>query len=551
MHIVLLSSCLFMGGLAHAANDLPGGGIDAQALGRHVQVLASEAFEGRAPASAGEQRTVDYLIEQFSAVGLQPGGEDGRWVQEVPLVRVSTRQAPTARLHLGHGVRELVNGQDITLQSLQPQDQITLDKAPLVFIGYGIDAPERGWDDYKQQDLRGKIAIVLINDADFHAEQPGAFDGRAVTYYGRWTYKYEEAARRGAAGVLIVHDTAAAAYPWATVRASGTSPLFDIQRPPAEAMAAHTPLRGWIEPGVARELFAAAGQDLDQLSRQAMQAGFVPVALAGVALSAELALLHEPVRSRNVVARLDGSSQAGEAVVFSAHWDSYGIGQPDAQGRTIRPGAVDNATGVAAVLELARVFAAGPQPQRSLYFVAFTAEEKGLLGASYFAAHPPVPLAQVAAVLNIEMFSPDGATADIASWGRGRVSLEQDLAEVASARGRYYSPDPDLEAGFFYRADHFAFARLGVPAITIGAGLDALDGGLERGRARRQAYFANCYHQACDGWTPDWDAAGLAADTLLVYDLGLRLANSRDWPQWESESEFAAARHASNDQRAN
>ena len=551
MHIVLLSSCLFAGGLAHAANDLPGGGIDPQALDRHVQVLASPAFEGRAPASAGEQRTVDYLIEQFSAAGLQPGGEDGRWVQEVPLVRVSTRQTPTARLHLGDNVRELVNGQDITLQSLQPQDRITLDKAPLVFIGYGIDAPERGWDDYKQQDLRGKVAIVLINDADFHAEQPGAFDGRAVTYYGRWTYKYEEAARRGAAGVLIVHDTAAAAYPWATVRASGTSPLFDIQRPPAEAMAAHTPLRGWIEPGVARELFAAAGQDLDQLSRQAMQAGFVPVALAGVALSAELALLHEPVRSRNVVARLDGGSHAGEAVVFSAHWDSYGIGQPDAQGRTVRPGAVDNATGVAAVLELARVFAAGPQPQRSLYFVAFTAEEKGLLGASYFAAHPPVPLAQVAAVLNIEMFSPDGATADIASWGRGRVSLEQDLAEVASARGRYYSPDPDLEAGFFYRADHFAFARLGVPAITIGAGLDALDGGLERGRARRQAYFANCYHQACDGWTPDWNAAGLAADTLLVYDLGLRLANSRDWPQWESGSEFAAARHASNDQRAN
>ncbi|KRG57583.1 peptidase M20 [Stenotrophomonas koreensis] len=550
MHIVLLSSCLFAGGLAHAANDLPGGGIDAQTLNRHVQVLASEAFEGRAPASAGEQRTVDYLVEQFSAAGLQPGGEDGRWVQEVPLVRVSTRQTPTARLHLGDSVRELVNGQDITLQSLQPQAQITLDRLPLVFIGYGINAPERGWDDYKQQDLRGKIAIVLINDADFHAGQPGAFDGRAVTYYGRWTYKYEEAARRGAAGVLIVHDTAAAAYPWATVRASGTSPLFDIQRPPAEAMAAHTPLRGWIEPGVARELFAAAGQDLDQLSRQAMQADFVPVALAGVALSAELALLHEPVRSRNVVARLDGGSHAGEAVVFSAHWDSYGIGQPDAQGRTVRPGAVDNATGVAAVLELARVFAAGPQPQRSLYFVAFTAEEKGLLGASYFAAHPPVPLAQVAAVLNIEMFSPDGATADIASWGRGRVSLEQDLAEVASARGRYYSPDPDLEAGFFYRADHFAFARLGVPAITIGAGLDALDGGITAGRQRRQAYFANCYHQACDGWDASWNPAGLAADTLLVYDLGHRLANSRQWPQWEDGSEFAAARQASQAQRS-
>lgn len=550
MHIVLLSSCLFVGGLAQAANDLPGGGIDPQALNRHVQVLASDAFEGRAPATAGEQRTVDYLIEQFSAAGLEPGGDDGGWVQQVPLVRASTRGTPTAQLHIGAQTRALVNGQDITLQSLQPQAEIVLDNLPLVFVGHGIDAPERGWNDYKQQDLRGKIALVLINDADFHAEQPGAFDGRAVTYYGRWTYKYEEAARRGAAGVLIVHDTAAAAYPWATVRASGTSPLFDIQRPHAEAMAAHTPLRGWITPELAQELFAAAGQDFQALSRQAMQADFQPVALAGVGLSAQLQLVQEPVQSRNVVARLRGSSHADEAVVISAHWDSYGIGQADAQGRTIRPGAVDNATGVAAVLELARVFAAGPVPQRSLYFVGFTAEEKGLLGANYFAAHPPVPLAKLAAVLNIEMFSPDGASADIASWGRGRVSLEADLAEAAKARGRYYSPDPDLEAGFFYRADHFAFARLGVPAITIGAGLDALDGGIEAGRQRRQAYFANCYHQACDGWDASWNPAGLAADTLLVYDLAQRLANSRHWPQWQAESEFAATRQASNDQRA-
>ena len=550
MHMVLLSSCLFVGGLAQAANDLPGGGIDPQALNRHVQVLASPAFEGRAPASAGEQRTVDYLIEQFSAAGLEPGGDDGGWVQQVPLVRVSTRDTPTAQLHLGGQTRELVNGQDITLQSLQPREQVTLDNLPLVFVGHGIDAPERGWNDYKQHDLHGKIALVLINDADFRAGQPGAFDGRAVTYYGRWTYKYEEAARRGAAGVLIVHDTAAAAYPWATVRASGTSPLFDIQRPQAEAMAAHTPLRGWITPELAQELFAAAGHDFDALVRQAMLPGFQPVELAGVGLSAQLELVHEPVHSRNVVARLGGSSHADEAVVISAHWDSYGIGPADAQGRTIRPGAVDNATGVAAVLELARVFAAGPAPQRSLYFVAFTAEEKGLLGASYFASHPPVALEQLAAVLNIEMFSPDGATADIASWGRGRVSLEADLAAAAKARGRYYSPDPDLEAGFFYRADHFAFARLGVPAITIGAGLDALDGGVTAGRQRRQAYFANCYHQACDGWDASWNPAGLAADTLLVYDLGHRLANSRLWPQWEDGSEFAAARQASQAQRS-
>lgn len=547
MNMLLLSSCLFVGGLAHAANDVPL--IDGHALSRHVQVLASDAFEGRAPASAGEQRTVDYLIEQFSAAGLQPGAADGSWVQPVPLVRARVAGEVSATLHLAGSTRALVNGQDITVQSLQPRERIRLEQAPLVFVGYGITAPERGWDDYKQQDLRGKIALVLINDADFESPQPGAFDGRAVTYHGRWTYKYEEAARRGAAGVLIVHETAPAAYPWATVQASGTSPLFDIQRGHAQAMAAHTPMRGWIQRSLAEQLFTAAGLDFEQAKRRAMQADFQPVVLDGAGLSVDFSLVREAVESRNVVARLAGSSHADESVVFSAHWDGYGIGAPDADGNTIRRGAIDNATGVAAVLELGRVFAAGPQPQRSLYFVAFTAEEKGLLGASYFAAHPPLALETLAAVINIEMFSPDGATADIASWGRGRVSLEGSLAQVAQARGRRYTADPDLEAGFYYRADHFAFARHGVPAITIGPGLDVLDGGPDVGRARRQAYFAACYHQPCDAWSPDWDPAGLAADTQLVYDLGHQLANSRHWPQWEAGAEFAARREASGDQR--
>ncbi|HBN54509.1 MAG TPA: peptidase M20 [Stenotrophomonas sp.] len=545
MRMLLLSSCLFVGGIASAANDLPGGGIDPDALSRHVRVLASDEFEGRAPATAGEQRTVDYLVEQFRKAGLQPGGKDGSWVQEVPLVRAQVDGEVEAWLQLGEQRTRLVNGQDVTLQSLSPQDVVDRQDLPLVFVGYGIDAPERHWDDYKGVDLAGKIAVVLINDADFEADAPGAFDGKAVTYYGRWTYKFEEAARRGADGVLIVHETAPAAYPWATVKASGTSPLFDIQRSEDDARALHTPLRGWMQRALAERIFAAAGLDFEAEKRKAMRADFRPVPLGDARLSASFWIKREPVVTRNVVAKLDGAAHPDESVIFSAHWDAFGIGQPDANGDTVRHGAIDNATGVASVLELARVFAAGPRPQRTLYFLALTAEEKGLLGASYYAEHPLAPLETTVAVLNIEMFSPDGETADIATWGKGRVSLEADVDRVARARGRRWSPDPNLEAGFFYRADHFAFARKGVPAITVGAGLDKRDGGIKAGRALRDAYFARCYHQACDAWSPQWDARGLAADTLLVYDLGLELANSRRWPAWDTGAEFEAAREAS------
>lgn len=549
MRMLLLSSCLFVGGIASAANDLPGGGIDPEALSRHVRVLASDEFEGRAPATAGEQRTVDYLVEQFRKAGLQPGGKDGSWVQEVPLVRAQVDGEVEAWLQLGTQRTRLVNGQDLTLQSLSPQDVVDRQDLPLVFVGYGIHAPERHWDDYKDVDLAGKIAVVLINDADFEADAPGAFDGKAVTYYGRWTYKFEEAARRGADGVLIVHETAPAAYPWATVKASGTSPLFDIQRSEADARALHTPLRGWMQRTLAERIFAAAGLDFETEKRKAMRADFRPVPLGDARLSASFWIKREPVVTRNVVAKLEGAAHPDESVIFSAHWDAFGIGQPDANGERVRHGAIDNATGVASVLELARVFAAGPRPQRTLYFIALTAEEKGLLGASYYAEHPLAPLETTAAVLNIEMFSPDGETADIATWGKGRVSLEADVDRVARARGRRWSPDPNLEAGFFYRADHFAFARKGVPAITLGAGLDKRDGGIAAGRALRDAYFARCYHQACDAWSPQWDARGLAADTLLVYDLGLELANSRYWPAWDTGAEFEAAREASDTAR--
>jgi len=544
MRILLLSACLFVGGVAQAANDAALA-IDGEALSRHVRVLASDEFEGRAPATPGEQRTIDYLIAQFRDAGLEPAGDDGGWTQAVPLVRAQVDGPVQATLTQNGRTRALRNGEDVTLQSLRPGSEVVVEQAPLVFVGYGISAPERHWDDYKGVDLHGKIAVVLINDADFESLQPGAFDGRAVTYYGRWTYKFEEAARRGAAGVLIVHETAPAAYGWNTVRSSGLSPLFDIERDEAQARAMHTPLRGWLQREQAVTLFGDAGLDFDALKRQAMQADFRPVLLGDARLSARFKVRRERVVTHNVAARLRGTTRPEETVVFSAHWDAFGVGEADAQGDRIRHGAVDNATGVASVLELARAFAAGPRPQRSLLFLALTAEEKGLLGASYYAAHPLVPLERTAAVLNMEMFSPNGPTRDIASWGLGRVSLEQDLARVAKAHGRDYTPDPNLEAGFFYRADHFAFARAGVPAITVGPGLDRVEGGVAAGKQLRDTYFANCYHQACDRWTAQWDARGHAADTQLVHDLGSELANSEGWPRWAPESEFKAARDAS------
>ena len=525
---------------AAAPTAVPGGGISGEALSGHVRILASDEFEGRAPATPGEDRTIAYLSKAFAEAGVQPGGDDGGWTQAVPLVRAQLRGDARVSWTLDGRRAPLVNGDDLTVQSLHPDPRVDIKDAPLVFVGYGVNAPERDWDDYKGVDLRGKIMVVLVNDPDFETDAPGAFDGRGMTYYGRWTYKYEEAARQGAAGVLIVHETAPAAYGWATVRASGLSPVFDIERD--DAARVHTPMRGWLQRERAVQLFAAAGLDFEAEKKKAQRADFQPLPLAGATLSVAFDTQRERVVTHNVVGRLDGASRPDETVIYSAHWDAFGIGEPDADGDRIRHGAIDNATGVAAVIELARVHAAGPRPARSLLFIALTAEEKGLLGAAHYAAHPLAPLETTAAVINIEMLSPDGPTRDIASWGKGRVSLERDLERVARARGRTYSPDPNLEAGFFYRADHFAFARLGVPGITMGAGLDRVDGGVDRGKALRDAYFARCYHQACDNWSADWDMRGQVADVTLLYDLGRGIADGGAWPQWDAESEFAGER---------
>ena len=538
-------ACLLPLSATAAAPDA--GGASGEALMRHVRVLASDAFEGRAPATPGEEKTIAELVEELRKAGVQPGGEDGGWTQAVPLLRALVEGPVQATLRVGGQARTLANGEDLTLQTLSPVDRVEVRDAPLVFVGYGITAPERGWDDYKGVDLAGKVAVVLVNDPDFETAEPGAFDGRAVTYHGRWTYKYEELARRGALGALIVHETAPAAYGWDTVRSSGLSPLFDIPR--EDAARHHTLLRGWMHRDLAVSLFAQAGLDFEREKARAQTTAFAPVALGDATLSAAFDVVRDEVVTRNVIGRLEGASRADETVIYSAHWDAYGVGEP-VDGDPVRHGAVDNATGVAAVLELARMFAQAPRPARSLLFMALTAEEKGLQGASYYVANPLAPLETTAAVINIEMLSPDGPTRDIASWGNGRVSLEQDLRRVAEAAGRTYSPDPNLEAGYFYRADHFAFARAGVPAITVGAGLDRLDGGIPSGQALREAYFADCYHRPCDDWSADWDVSGQVQDVNLLYALGREIADGAGWPGWLEGSEFKAVRARSDAARA-
>ncbi|NZA26175.1 M28 family peptidase [Luteimonas sp. SJ-92] len=521
------------------AADAAGGAISADNLAGHLRILASDEFEGRAPDTPGEEKTVAYIGEQFAAAGLEPAGDDGGWTQAVTLERSEIRGAVAASFRVAGDVRTLANGEEIALETLHPAGGVDMKDVPLVFAGYGITAPELDWDDYAGLDVAGKIVVVLVNDPDFETST-GRFGGRAMTWYGRWAYKYLEAARRGAAGVLIVHETEPAAYPWATVRNGRAAPQFDIVRDDADRH--HLRVRGWIQRPVAERLFADAGLDFEQAKGAAQQPGFRAHALGDASFSTKFDVARSRITSRNVLGLLPGSGRADETVIVSGHWDSFGIGQPDDSGDAIINGAVDNATAIASMLEIARVLKTGPAPSRSVLFAALTAEESGLLGATHYAANPVRPLETTAAAINMEMWSPDGPTRDISSWGLGKVSLERELEAAAVAEGRVYSPDPDLEAGFFYRADHFAFAQAGVPAITVGPGMDQLEGGVEGGKAARARYFAERYHQPDDEFDDGWDMRGPTADTEVVLRLVRTIADSGEWPVWDRDSEFRALR---------
>lgn len=519
----------------------PAPDVSTTRMAADVQVLASPAFEGRAPGTAGEERTVAWAIAAFKAAGVQPGGPNGEWTQAVPLVHT---RLGTGTVTAG-GAR-WQQGRDVYLSTVRPVDRVRIAAAPMVFVGYGVHAPERGWDDFKGVDLHGKVAVFLVNDPDFEAVAGegafGKFGARRMTYYGRWTYKFEEAARQGAIAALIVHDMPGAGYGWPTVTAPGGE-NYDVERAPGDTRVA---LQGWIEGGAAARLFAAAGLDLAAERVRARRTDFRPVALRGQTLTADYAVATEHAQSRNVLAKLPGRTHPDEVVMFGAHWDAYGIGPADAQGRTIRPGANDDGLGVAAVLEAARAFARGPRPDRTVAFALWTGEERGLLGSETYARAPVYPAAKTVANLTFDILQTGGPAHDVLLVGPGQNALEDRFAAAIAAQGRVVTPEALPERGLFYRADHFSLARQGVPTLllmAISGAPDLVAGGRPAGQAWLDGYM-KCYHQTCDAWDPRWDLRGAAQDVTAMLTVGRGLANGRDWPAWRAGSEFKAVRDA-------
>lgn len=516
-----------------------------------IRVLSSDAFEGRSPNSAGEEKTVAYLVEHLKAIGLQPGGDlkDGQraWTQDVPLSRFEIVGTPKLSATVNGAVRPLSQGDDLAIRAAMTNvDQVTFANAPLVFVGYGVKAPERNWDDFKGVDLKGKIAVVLINDPDFEGGE-GDFGGKGMTYYGRWTYKYEEAARQGALGLIIVHETAGASYGWPTVKNSNTNEMFDIVR--KDPTKDHPTVEGWMQRDLAVELFQAAGLDFEAQKAAARTRGFRPVELKGVTLSGDYRVRHEVIVSKNVVGLLPGKSRPDETVMYTAHWDHIGVGAPDAAEDHIYNGAIDNATGTAGLLELARLQKAAGPAERSIVFLWVTAEEKGLLGSEYYAANPLYPLAKTAGVLNADGMNVFGPSKDFTISGSTRLELLDMLVAKAAERGRTYTPDPNTYAGYFFRSDHFSLAKRGVPAISFGGGQDWVDGGVEAGKASAEAYRKDRYHQQADNFDPSWPLTGMAADVELLFALGRDLADSKRWPEWGEGVEFKAVRDATKAER--
>ncbi|MEO6433820.1 MAG: M28 family peptidase [Sphingomicrobium sp.] len=517
--------------------------FDPQRFAAHVRTLGSDTFEGRGPATAGETKTVAYISDQFAEAGLQPGGDikNGKrqWTQAVPLLKSEWVAQPTITLDIAGTPMALTQADQISARA--PTNGMTaldLAKVPLVFAGYGVKAPERGWDDFKGQDLKGKIIVVLVNDPDFEGGE-GDFGGKAMTYYGRWTYKYEEGARQGAAGVLIIHETEPASYGWATVKNSNTNTMFDIVR--ANPAADHPPLEAWIQTDLAERLFAASGTSLAAMKAAARRKDFRPVPLKA-SLTLKGAAKTEVITSANVVGLVRGAKYPDETLIYSAHWDHLGIGAPDSTGDTIYNGAADNGTGIAQLIEQGRAFAAGPRPDRSVVFMAVTAEEKGLLGSEYYAANPLYPAALTVGMINTDVMGVLGPARDFSVRGSQRFALLDILIEEAAKRGKSFSPDPRPEAGSFYRSDHFTLAKAGIPALSYGSGQDLVKGGIARAQAWQKNYTEKMYHQPADEYAPDWDFTGIADDAALLHAVGLRLANSRSWPEWGAESEFAAKR---------
>ncbi len=520
--------------------------IEPQPILDRIKVLASDDFQGRAPGTAGEEKTIHYLEDEFKKLGLKPGNTDGTYIQKVPLVGITA--APTTPLTISKGgTKQVIKWRDeMVAWTKHVEDTASITNSEMIFAGYGVEAPEFNWDDFKGVDVKGKTIVVLVNDpAVPDPSNPGKLDpktfgGDAMTYYGRWTYKFEEGARKGAAGVLIVHEEGPAGYPFSVVQGN-LNEKFDLVTP--DKNAGRAAIEGWVTLDAARTIFKMAGQDFDALKKQAATREFKPVPL-GLTASLGIKNTLRTIDSHNVVAKLEGSDPAhkDEYVVYSAHWDHFGIGTP-VKGDKIYNGALDNASGVATVLEIARAFTqVQPAPKRSILFLMVTAEEQGLLGSQYYATNPIYPLDKTLANINIDGVNQWGRTKDLTIIGLGASELDDYIKAAAAEQQRTLRGDPEPEKGFYYRSDHFNFAKQGVPALDPDAGIEFIGKPAEYGKQKRDEYTEHDYHAPSDEVKPDWDLTGAADDAELLFAVGYRVANADKYPEWRAGNEFKAKR---------
>ncbi len=517
--------------------------LNADDFAEMVKTLASDAFEGRAPGTPGEDKTVEYIKAQFERIGLQPGN-NGQWFQTVPMQETTADPATTMTIDVGGKTHTLAFGADMVVGTRTGQTDVKVDASELVFVGYGVDAPEQQWNDYAGVDVKGKTVVMLVNDPGFHAKDANLFLGNRMTYYGRWTYKFEEAARKGAAAALIIHDTEGASYGWDVVKNSWSGAQYDLRS--ADDPEPRLPVQGWITGEQARTLFADAGLDIDKLRADANKRGFKPVpmkAKMSVALKSTVA----EKSSRNVLGLLPGTEKPDEAVVYLAHWDHLGKHDneqtPDGKTDVIYNGAVDNATGVAGIIEIAEQMAKIGKPKRSVLFLAVTLEESGLLGSKYYVANPTIPLDKTVAVINLDAMGVSGRSKDLVVTGMGNSELEDILKPIAQKQGRTLVEESNPAGGYYFRSDHFNFAKAGVPALYTDAGSDLVEGGKAAGDAAGKDYNDNRYHKPGDEYDPaTWKLDGVIEDLAAVYEVGLQVANGDTWPNWYKDNAFRAAR---------
>jgi len=504
--------------------------INTAQLIEHTKVLSSDEFGGRAPSSEGEKLTLDYLTEQFTAIGFKPGNGDS-FLQEVPLVSIEASSDMT----LAIGGKEYQHGTDMVMGSARISELEQLKNSELVFVGYGVNAPEYNWNDYKDLDVKGKTVVILVNDPGFATQDPELFTGNAMTYYGRWTYKYEEASRQGAEGAIIIHETAPASYGWSVVKNSWTGPQFSFQR--EDLNKGRVAVEGWINSDVATELFSKAGLDFDKMKERAAQGSF-NIDMGDLDASITVKNTIKNSISYNFIATLPGQKKADEHILYSAHWDHLGTDLTK-KGDQIYNGARDNATGTAALIEVAEAFSKLPQPlDRSVTFLAVTAEEQGLLGSKFYAANPIILPAKTVANINMDALNVNGKSADVAVYGLGQSELDNFLTKAAEKQNRVISGDPRPAAGIYYRSDHFAFASIGIPALYAKGGAVPADQATADLRAKLDPILAKCYHGLCDQYSDDWDLTGAVEDMQLFFEIGVELSEANVWPQWSKTSEF-------------